>query len=114
MKLSVFSHCAIDTITIGDSNYEQIGGAACYCGITAKQFKFDVDLYSKFGPDFPKQYLSENNLPLSAPQHAPGLGVQSTPHCTPAYRGTRHSDLCDSEVTVSCENTNSLITSLTY
>ena len=37
MKLAVFSHCAIDTITIGnDSNYEQIGGAACYCGITAR------------------------------------------------------------------------------
>ena len=62
MKLSVFSHCAIDTITIDDSNYEQIGGAACYCGITAKQFKFDVDLHSKFGPDFPKQYLSENKI----------------------------------------------------
>ncbi len=62
MKLSVFSHCAIDDITIGDSNYEQIGGAACYCGITARQFKFDVDLYSKFGPDFPKQYLSENGI----------------------------------------------------
>ena len=30
--------------------------------ITAKQFKFDVDLYSKFGPDFPKQYLSENKI----------------------------------------------------
>ena len=62
MKLSVFSHCAIDTIAIGDSHYAQIGGAACYCGITAKQFKFDVYLYSKFGPDFPKQYLSENKI----------------------------------------------------
>ena len=27
-----------------------------------EQFKFDVDLYSKFGPDFPKQYLSENKI----------------------------------------------------
>lgn len=64
MKLAVFSHCAIDTISIGERNYEQIGGAACYCGITAKQFKFDVDLYTKFGPDFPKQYLTENNIHL--------------------------------------------------
>ncbi|MCV0430171.1 PfkB family carbohydrate kinase [Nitrosopumilus sp.] len=62
MKLSVFSHCAIDTITIGENNYEQIGGAACYCGITARQFKFDVDLYTKFGPDFPKQYLTEHKI----------------------------------------------------
>lgn len=62
MKLAVFAHCAIDRITIGDNNYEQIGGAACYCGITARQFKFDVDLFTKFGPDFPKQYLTENKI----------------------------------------------------
>ena len=62
MKLAVFAHCAIDTITIDNHNYEQIGGAACYCGITARQFKFDVDLFTKFGPDFPKQYLTENKI----------------------------------------------------
>ena len=62
MKLAVFAHCAIDTITIGGSNYEQIGGSACYCGITARQFKFDVDLFTKFGSDFPKQYLIENKI----------------------------------------------------
>ncbi|MDH5568872.1 MAG: PfkB family carbohydrate kinase [Nitrosopumilus sp.] len=62
MKLAVFAHCAIDTITIGGSNYEQIGGSACYCGITARQFKFDVDLFTKFGSDFPKQYLIDNKM----------------------------------------------------
>jgi len=63
MKLALFSHCAIDTITIGDKNYEQIGGAACYGGITARQFKFDVELVTKFGPDFPhKQYLEDNRI----------------------------------------------------
>jgi sugar/nucleoside kinase (ribokinase family) len=62
MKLAVFAHCAIDTITIDDVSYEQVGGSACYCGITARQFKFDVDLYTKFGSDFPKQYLIENNI----------------------------------------------------
>jgi len=62
MKLAVFSHCAIDTITIDNYNYEQIGGPACYGGITARQFKFDVDLITKFGPDFPKQYLTENKI----------------------------------------------------
>lgn len=64
MKLAIFSHCAIDTITIDGNNYEQIGGAACYSGITAKQFKFDVDLHTKFGPDFPKQYLNEYKINL--------------------------------------------------
>jgi len=62
MKLAVASHCAIDTITIDGNNYEQIGGAACYCGITARQFKFDVDLFTKFGSDFPKQYLTEHEI----------------------------------------------------
>ncbi len=63
MKIALFSHCAIDTITIGDSNYEQIGGAACYGGITARQFKFDVQLVTKFGLDFPhKQYLTDNKI----------------------------------------------------
>jgi len=64
MKLAIFAHCAIDTITIDNHNYEQIGGSACYCGITARQFKFDVDLFTKFGPDFPKQYLLENKINL--------------------------------------------------
>ena len=62
MKLALYSHCAIDTITINNYNYEQIGGSACYCGITARQFKFDVDLFTKFGPNFPKQYFTENKI----------------------------------------------------
>lgn len=62
MKLALFSHCAIDTITIGGINYEQIGGAACYAGITARQLKFDVELYTKFGKDFPTQYLTQNKI----------------------------------------------------
>lgn len=62
MKLAVFSHCAVDSITLEGSNYSQIGGAACYCGITARQFKFDVDLFTKFGKDFPQQYLADNKI----------------------------------------------------
>ena len=65
MKLAIFSHCAIDSISIEGSTYPQIGGAACYCGITARQFKFDVELYTKFGKDFPKQYLLENKINLN-------------------------------------------------
>ena len=64
MKLAIFAHCAIDTISIGDNNYEQIGGSACYCGLTAREFKFDVDLHTKFGNDFPKQYLNDNKINL--------------------------------------------------
>ena len=68
MKLAIFAHCAIDTITIDNSNYEQIGGSACYCGLTARQFKFDVDLFTKFGPDFPKQYLTESQINFVNPE----------------------------------------------
>ncbi|MEO2201199.1 MAG: PfkB family carbohydrate kinase [Nitrosopumilus sp.] len=64
MKLAIFGHCAIDSVSIDGNNYGQVGGSACYCGITARQFKFDVDLFTKFGPDFPKQYLTQNKLNL--------------------------------------------------
>ncbi len=62
MKLALFSHCAIDTITIDGITHEQIGGAACYGGLTARQLKFDIDLYTKFGKDFPMQYLTQNKI----------------------------------------------------
>lgn len=63
MKLAVFSHCVIDTIQINDSSYQQIGGPACYCSMTAKNLKFDVDLYTKFGKDFPhEEYLTKNKI----------------------------------------------------
>ena len=61
-RLAVFAHCAIDTITIGGSSYDQIGGSACYCGITARRFKFDVDLFTRFGTDFPVQYLTQSGI----------------------------------------------------
>lgn len=51
-KLAIYSHCALDTISIQGNSYEQIGGAASYCGIMAREFKFDVDLFTKYGPDF--------------------------------------------------------------
>jgi sugar/nucleoside kinase (ribokinase family) len=64
MKLAIFSHCALDTISLEGSTYEQIGGAASYCGIMARELKFDVDLFTKFGSDFPKQYLTEHKINL--------------------------------------------------
>ena len=55
MKLSVFSHCTIDTIVLDNVSYEQIGGAACYGGLVAKNLHFDVELHTKFGSDFPAE-----------------------------------------------------------
>ena len=68
MKLAIYSHCALDTITIDGNSYEQIGGAASYCGIMARELKFNVELFTKYGPDFPKQYLTENKINLVNPE----------------------------------------------
>ena len=63
MKLDIFSHCAIDTIHINDTNYVVPGGAGCYCSLIAKTLKFDVILHTKFGSDFPLvEYLSKENI----------------------------------------------------
>jgi len=66
MKLAIFSHCTIDEISRNDQVVEAIGGPASYCGITAKNMKFDVDLHTKIGPDFKfKSDLEKNNIFLS-------------------------------------------------
>lgn len=53
MKVGVLSHCAIDTIRIGREEFERPGGAACYCGLTARAFGADVHLATRYGGDFP-------------------------------------------------------------
>lgn len=64
MKLGIYSHCTIDTIKINNSENKQIGGAACYCGITARNLKFDVELLTKYGNDFLPyvEYLTKNKI----------------------------------------------------
>lgn len=63
MKLAVFSHCVLDTIHINDSSYQQVGGPACYGGLTARNLKLDVELFTKFGSDFPQDdYLTKNKI----------------------------------------------------
>ena len=63
MKLDIFSHCTIDTIQIHDSKYVVPGGSACYCSLTARILKFDVNLHTKFGSDFPLvHYLAEQKI----------------------------------------------------
>ena len=52
MKLGIFSHCTIDEISRNNNLVETAGGPACYCGLTAKKMKFDVELDTKVGPDF--------------------------------------------------------------
>ena len=53
MDLDVCGHCTIDTVSVGGSQYRQIGGPACYCGCAARSLKFGARLHTRFGPDFP-------------------------------------------------------------
>lgn len=63
MKLAVFSHCTIDEININGNLYERPGGPACYCGVAAKNMGFDVELHTKFGPDYTNvSYLQQNKI----------------------------------------------------
>ena len=61
MKVGIYSHCTIDTIMFGDTKYEAAGGPACYCSLTARNQKFDVNLCTKYGQDFPLINFLQNN-----------------------------------------------------
>ena len=61
MKVGIYSHCTIDTIMFGDTKYEAAGGPACYCSLTARNQKFDVNLCTKYGQDFPLIDFLQNN-----------------------------------------------------
>jgi sugar/nucleoside kinase (ribokinase family) len=69
MKIGIASHIVLDTIrgTEGTVAVESIGGPPCYCGMTARQFGFDVELATRVGGDFPpdkRDLLSENGIAL--------------------------------------------------
>lgn len=67
MKIGIASHIVLDTIKSGANTAESLGGPACYCGITARRFGFDVELATKVGSDFPddaRNILRDNNITL--------------------------------------------------
>lgn len=52
MRLNIFSPCVLDTILINDISEQRQGGPACYCGLTARNLRSDVNLFTRFGRDF--------------------------------------------------------------
>ena len=61
MKVAIFSHCTIDEISQNGTVVQTAGGPACYCGLTAKNMKFEIDLHTKAGADFTfRKELEEN------------------------------------------------------
>lgn len=74
MKLAIFSHCTIDEIVHNNVLVETPGGPACYCGITAHNMKFEIDLHTKAGSDFKfRQELEKKGLYL------PELSISEKP-----------------------------------
>ena len=71
MKFGIFSHCTIDEIQIEDKLYETPGGPACYCSLAAKNLGFDVELYTKYGPDYSfADSLRKKKINLQNPESA--------------------------------------------
>jgi sugar/nucleoside kinase (ribokinase family) len=63
MKVGIFSHCTLDTIVYKNEQYETAGGPASYCSFTARKQKHDVNLYTKFGANYPlEDFFKENNI----------------------------------------------------
>jgi sugar/nucleoside kinase (ribokinase family) len=53
MKIAVLSHIVLDCIQDKEGRItKSLGGPACYGGLTAKQFGFEVTLATKVGKDF--------------------------------------------------------------
>jgi len=66
MKIAIFSHCTIDEISMNGTLVETAGGPACYCGLTARNLKFDVEFHTKIGQDFTyMEFLEKNKIFLS-------------------------------------------------
>ncbi|MEC8529539.1 MAG: PfkB family carbohydrate kinase [Thermoproteota archaeon] len=53
----------MDTIIYENEQYDAPGGPASYCSITAKKQKHDVNLYTKFGTNYPlEEFFNENKI----------------------------------------------------
>lgn len=74
MKIAVLSHVVLDSIQDKEGRItKSLGGPACYCGLTAKQFRFEVILATKVGKDFPPpnmDFLRDNGITIKEYQVA--------------------------------------------
>jgi sugar/nucleoside kinase (ribokinase family) len=63
MNVGIFSHCTMDTIVYENEQYDAPGGPASYCALTARKQKHNVNLYTKFGPNYPlEDFFKENQI----------------------------------------------------
>ena len=53
----------MDTIVYENEQYDAPGGPASYCSISARKQKHDVNLYTKFGSNYPlEEFFNENKI----------------------------------------------------
>ena len=66
MKIAIVSNLSYDDIFLhGNLVKTSLGGPPCYCGLTAREFKFDVELITKFGKDVTPsdlEFLKKKNI----------------------------------------------------
>ena len=66
MKIAIVSNLSYDDIFLhGNLVKTSLGGPPCYCGLTAREFKFDVELITKFGKDViptDLEFLKKKNI----------------------------------------------------
>jgi sugar/nucleoside kinase (ribokinase family) len=71
MKIAVASHITLDTIQDMKGRItESLGGPACYCSLTAREFNFKIELATKVGKDFSQ----DSRLIL----HNNGINIEDT------------------------------------
>src|SRR3982751_6246962 len=72
MKIDVASNIVVDFIhDVKGRISRNLGGPACYCGLTARQFGFEVRLATKVGTDFcvyHKEFLHDHGIALKGDQ----------------------------------------------
>ena len=99
-RILIVSHLVIDRVVTGEATILRLGGPPCYAGLTSKLLGADVQLVTRFGFDFPDEYLvwlSRNQLQI-------GPGARSTTRRTTRFRIVQQGDARDLFLEERCED----------
>jgi sugar/nucleoside kinase (ribokinase family) len=103
VRVTVVGHIVIDDVVSGKIRTAALGGPPSYAGLAARNLGAeDVSLFTKFGADFPDDYLlwlSWNQLKIS--RHA-----RSTTYPTTRFRIVQKSEVRELYLEARCEDLN--------
>ncbi len=100
MRIGIFGHIAIDTISSKNFEISSLGGPPCYAGLAARRLGCDVTLVTKVGIDFPDEYsvwLARNSLNFSE-------GARSAKSMTTRFRINLENDERSLHLTSRCDD----------